>query len=323
MVQDVMFGITGTDDGERQRLIRTGLLTPFRGTSDTAREGLMNGALPSQPQATSLSTTMSEFNWLGVTSSSSSLSGAPAGKGEGPARKTKSTLSKRGSVADDGERQRLIHTGLLTPFGGTSDTAREGLMNGVLPSQPQATSTSSSMSEFDWLGVTSSSLSSSSSLSGAPAGKGKGPARKTKSTLSKRGSVATAVRKSDSNGRQIENHDTLQSETGPSIQHEAESRDSLYKPSSKEEEESSYYTDEELGGGDSHKRGKRKKRRIAQDFSSDSSDTGELMEEMRRRMRKRGARKRKGTGKTIDDGDEEMYRLRIRYDMILRLIPDS
>ena len=210
------------------------------------------------------------------------------------------------SGTDDGERQRLIRTGLLTPFGGTSDTAREGLMNGALPSQPQATSLSTTMSEFDWLGVTSSS-SSSSSLSGAPAGKGKGSAKKTKSTLSKRGSVATAVHESDSNGHQTKNHDTPQNETGPSTQHETESRDSLYRPSSEEEEESSYYTDEELGGGDSQKRGKRKKRRIAHDFSSDSSGEDELMEEMRRR-----ARRRKRKGGTIDDGDEEIYRLRMR-----------
>ena len=210
------------------------------------------------------------------------------------------------SGTGDGERQQLIRTGLLTPFGGTLDTAREGLMNGALPGQPQATSVSTTMSEFDWLGVTSSS-SSSSSLSGAPAGKGKGSASKTKSTISKRGSVATTtVRGSDSNGHQIENHDTTQNETGPSTQHETESRDSLYRPSS-DEEESSYYTDEELGGGDSQKKGKRKKRRIAHDFSSDSSGEDELMEEMRRR-----ARKRKRKGGTIDDGDEEMYRLRMR-----------
>ena len=211
------------------------------------------------------------------------------------------------SGTDDGERQRLIRTGLLTPFGGTSDTAREGLMNGALPGQPQATSLSTTMSEFDWLGVTSSSSSSSSLSGAAPAGKGKGSAKKTKSTLSKRGSVATAVHESDSNSRQTENHDTLQNESRHSTQHETESRDSLYKPSSEEEEESSYYTDEELGGGDSQKRGKRKKRRIAHDFSSDSSGEDELMEEMRRR-----ARRRKRKGGTIDDGDEEMYRLRIR-----------
>ena len=219
----------------------------------------------------------------------------------------------------EGERQRLIRTGLLTPFGGTSDSTQETLssFNGAPPTEPlhPLARTNSSIAEFDWLGLEPSSSFSSSSSSPVPTGKGKAPARQQKgrtpakvATMS--AAVASETASQHGNGAMVV--------TG----NETEDKDSLYQPSCKEEEEeeeeeeeSSYYTDEELGGGvggGGRGRRKRRRKRILRELSSSDSED-ELVElnwgrgGSRERRRKR--RRRDGA---LDDGDQELYKMRIR-----------
>ena len=89
-----------------------------------------------------------------------------------------------------------------------------------------------------------------------------------------------------------------------SAQNESESRDSPFILGS-DEESSSYYTDEELGGDTGGKQ--KKKRRRVREVSSCSSEEDELMEEGR-------IKRRRKSGRAIDDGDEEMYKMRIYKD---------
>ena len=78
-----------------------------------------------------------------------------------------------------------------------------------------------------------------------------------------------------------------------------------------ESEESEYYTDEELGGeGVSGVEGKSRRKRNLRELSSDDSD-GELLGYGRRCKRLVSSAVR--LGKHQDDGDEELYRMRIGY----------
>ena len=187
---------------------------------------------------------------------------------------------------DEQEKQRLIRMGLLTPFGGSSDSAQPGpssetpTTNSQLPTAPNT-----SMSEFNWLGLPPPSSPSAST------GKGKESAKKSKRSLTKGHSLASV----ESGGTKNRDED--------SAQNEPESQDSTFMLGS-DEESSSYYTDEELGGDAG---GKQKKKRRVRKVSSGSSiedDDEELMEDGRKRRRRTRA---------IDDGDEEMYKLRIRF----------
>ena len=124
---------------------------------------------------------------------------------------------------DEEEKQRLIRIGLLTPFGGSSDSARVGpssetpSTNSKLP-----TPTNKSMSEFDWLGIPPVSTPTTST------GKGKGSAKKSKRPLAK-GKTLASTPSCSKNGDQ------------DSAQNESESRDSPFILGS-DEESSSYYT---------------------------------------------------------------------------------
>ena len=91
-------------------------------------------------------------------------------------------------------------------------------------------------------------------------------------------------------------------------------------PSEGEEEEeeesgeSEYFTDEELGGegvgGVRRGRGRRGRKRKLRDLSSDSESEDDLMSYRRRHKRRIASAVR--LGKHQDDGDEELYRMRIR-----------
>ena len=83
---------------------------------------------------------------------------------------------------------------------------------------------------------------------------------------------------------------------------------SMVEEEEEESGESEYYTDEELGGeGVGGRRRSRRKRKL-RELSSDDSDD-ELLGYGRRRKRNSSVQ----LGKHQDDGDEELYRLRIRY----------
>lgn len=91
-------------------------------------------------------------------------------------------------------------------------------------------------------------------------------------------------------------------------------------PSEGEEEEeeesgeSEYFTDEDLGGegvgGVRRGRGRRGRKRKLRDLSSDSESEDDLMSYRRRHKRRIASAVR--LGKHQDDGDEELYRMRIR-----------
>ena len=185
---------------------------------------------------------------------------------------------------DEQEKQRLIRMGLLTPFGGSSDSARPGpssktpTTNSQLPTAPNT-----SMSEFNWLGLPPPSSPSAST------GKGKESAKKSKRSLTKGHSLASLE-----SGTKNRDED--------SAQNEPESRDSTFMLGS-DEDSSSYYTDEELGGDAGGKQKKRRVRKVSSGSSIEDDDE-ELMEDGRKRRRRTRA---------IDDGDEEMYKLRIRF----------
>lgn len=78
--------------------------------------------------------------------------------------------------------------------------------------------------------------------------------------------------------------------------------------------ESEYFTDEELGGegvgGVRRERGRRGKKRKLRELSSDDESEDELMSYRRRYKRRMTSAVR--LGKHQDDGDEELYRMRIR-----------
>ena len=89
-------------------------------------------------------------------------------------------------------------------------------------------------------------------------------------------------------------------------------------PSEGEEEEeeesgeSEYFTDEDLGGEGvgGVRRGRRGRKRKLRDLSSDSESEDDLMSYRRRCKRRTASAVR--LGKHQDDGDEELYRMRIR-----------
>ena len=79
------------------------------------------------------------------------------------------------------------------------------------------------------------------------------------------------------------------------------------EPHSSSSAESEYYTDDELGLEESGSKVTRKRKKKLRDLSSEDSD--EDLDHMIRKKRRRGSRM---ANRYQDDGDEELYRLRMR-----------
>lgn len=197
-------------------------------------------------------------------------------------------------ICRDIEKQELIHKGFLIPFGSSSEIAASANTN---KTRTTLSANRPTHLDFDWLGVSSfsepilhspSSSSTASSVTIPPpttsSGKGKASLRKHK----------TASKKATQYG----NKDVTRLGN--------EEDDHLYVLQ-EEDEESSYYTDEELGGAfNSYKTKQHNKNFKMRKLSSDEEE--DKLAWGRGDVRRR---KRWSNGRVLDDGDDDMYKIRI------------
>lgn len=177
------------------------------------------------------------------------------------------------SSSDQVNQLKLIRAGLITPF--DSQTTQQKSHDNQATKKDGSHATVS-LADFDWLGIE---------------GKGKAPARAKKTNLKQK----TRISSSPSSGTHTSE---IESET-LSLTKDSDSSRSGYIPKYDAGDSDSYVTDEELGG-------KKRKR----DISSEESD-GELIHVNWSEKKRTSKRKRKSSG-TVDDGNEELFRTRIK-----------
>ena len=196
------------------------------------------------------------------------------------------------------EQQRLIQTGQLTPFG-TSIDSRVDPSSSSLPAQPNASPAQDKLELPEKLDSAESGLLAGSCDAGST--RGLRTARIPKRTASSREEPALENVESKPSVSHSEapepSMDLEESSWLPSLEDLLDDGESSSQLSS----ESEYFTDEELGEV------KRKKKKRLRELSSDGlSDEDELQPKRKKRKR------RADHSRYHDDGDEELYRLRIQ-----------
>ena len=214
------------------------------------------------------------------------------------------------STTDQADKLELIRTGLLTPFGSSSSisnisaTHQEGSHDRHVR---KSSSPAVSLADFDWLGITSRTGDKGK-------GKGKGPIKskstdKLSCTDQLKSSSSTPFKNMHLSSNTRTHSSQYENDSAVDLRTESESQparygseDVDYRPGS-EASDDSYETDDELGGVVE----KRKRKR---ELISDESDD-ELIQVNWSKKKKSGKVKRRGSGIT-DDGDEEVYKTRMR-----------
>lgn len=285
----------GGQSSEQRRLIQTGQLTPFGGrvdetttgktTADTLSKTPVNQGEPISggPSATepmsSCSASTSNFHKADIACSNSRFSSDSSFANAEPA-----TLSK--DVITTQEKNESQGKGLLR----LSSDSFDGLFAGPVPSSPATQSVKKSGGKLE------------------KAGKHRKGKERVKPAVQGESTSMLNSQKEvlEADSEMWESASESLSLPGPS----PDGGD--WMPSMLEEEEESaeseYYTDEELGGEGVGGRGRSRRKRKLRELSSDDSDD-ELLGYGRRRKRNSSVQ----LGKHQDDGDEELYRLRIRY----------
>jgi len=284
----------GGQSSEQQRLIQTGQLTPFGGrvdettpgekTADTLSKTPVNQGEPisgghsAAEPTSSCSASTSNFHKADIACSNSQVSSDSFFANAEPA-----TLSK--DVITTQEKNESQGKGLLR----LSSDSFDGLFAGPVPSSPATQSVKKSGGKLEKVGKHR-----------------KGKERVKPAVQGESTSMLNSQKEVlEADSEMWESASESLSLTGPS----PDGGD--WMPSMVEEEESGeseYYTDEELGGEGVGGRGRSRRKRKLRELSSDDSDD-ELLGCGRRRKRNSSVQ----LGKHQDDGDEELYRLRIRY----------
>lgn len=286
----------GGQSSEQQRLIQTGQLTPFGGrvdetttgetTADTLSKTPVNQGEPisgghsaTEPMF-SCSVSTSNFHKADIACSNSQVSSDSSFANAEPA-----TLSK--DVITTQEKNESQGKGLLR----LSSDSFDGLFAGPVPSSPATQSVKKSGGKLE------------------KAGKHRKGKERVKTAVQGESTSMLNSQKEvlEAGSEMWESASESLSLTGPSPDG-GDWMPSMVEEEEEESGESEYYTDEELGGeGVGGRRRSRRKRKL-RELSSDDSDD-ELLGYGRRRKRNSSVQ----LGKHQDDGDEELYRLRIRY----------
>ena len=186
------------------------------------------------------------------------------------------------SSSDQINQLKQIRAGLITPF--SNKFGNSSLDDHTTTNKKEEPHPTVSLADFDWLGINSDT------------GKGKSPANK-KSASKPKAKLSPSLSPSSSaqTNEQLDAVSLLTDNTSSSKSDKDKDK-SIERDSSSDAE--SYLTDDELG---------RKRKRY---FSGEESDE-ELIHVNWKKRSSRKVKRRKNTG-TVDDGDEQLYKERIK-----------
>lgn len=213
------------------------------------------------------------------------------------------------------EEQRLIQTGLLTPFGSSVQALASSSLTGesssssstVTSREPEVSSKPVSSEKEPSIRLCSSSFDGLFSSGSVDAGR-KPPRRIARIPKKKKGNTSTEQSQTSRESAEVNSHSTALETSMEMVPSDHEDwipslADLLESNSSRSSSiESEYFTDEELGG--TQKKRKRKLRALSSD---DLSDEDELRSAKKRRRRRTTQQTRYN-----DDGDKELYQQRLR-----------
>ena len=224
------------------------------------------------------------------------------------------SLATGGVGPEENERQRLISAGLLTPFGSSSDEklVKQNSTANELASTSSHTPSPLSLVDFDWLGVADSARNEHSTTRTTGHLSTAKSARKGKRKAPVPFSLGRD-RVTPSLDRECTDSSRMSCLTvhGPSIMKKTLNQSSLEPQSEDEYQAESGEAESSFNLSDEEETMERKRFKLRELLSSEESD-GELVHTnwSSGKKRKKSAN-RKGKSST-DDGNDEMYQLRIR-----------